>query len=102
MDEESAQDIFRTLTILDTRNLEKLLNSLELRQSLEVINLYSSNGFTLLQLAAFKNCYKIASFLISFIRRRLRQYLENKYHPRQEPFSLEERGKIKKKVQDTI
>ena len=58
---------------------------MELRKSLEIVNLQDENGYTVLHSAAYFNTFKIADFLISFFRKRLAQFLKrretNKIHP---------------------
>lgn len=63
----------------DQNKLSQILNGLELRKSLEIVNLQDEQGYTILHSAAYYNSYRIADFLINFFRRRLAQYLKSKH-----------------------
>jgi ankyrin repeat protein len=55
----------------DLNKLTNILNNLELRKSLEIVNLQDEQGYTVLHSAAYYNSFRIADFLITFFRRRL-------------------------------
>ena len=55
----------------DLTKLKKIVESFELRKSLEIINLQDEQGYTLLHSSTYYNTYKIAEYLIGFIRERL-------------------------------
>jgi ankyrin repeat protein len=62
-----------------TFNVSKLSNiitGLELRKSLDIVNLVDEMGYSVLHSASYYNSHKIAELLISFFRKRLAQYLK--------------------------
>ncbi len=63
----------------DLNKLTKILQGLELRKSLEIVNLQDESGYTVLHSAAYYNTYKIADYLVSFIRKRLALFLKKKH-----------------------
>lgn len=51
---------------------------MELRKSLEIVNLLDEGGYSVLHSAAYYNTYKIAEYLVNFFRQRLAFYLKQK------------------------
>jgi ankyrin repeat protein len=62
---------------------------MELRKSLEIVNLQDENGYTVLHSAAYFNTFKIADFLITFFRKRLAQFLKRRETSKNHPVSSE-------------
>jgi hypothetical protein len=62
---------------------------MELRKSLERVNLQDENGYTVLHSAAYFNTFKIADFLITFFRKRLAQFLKRRETSKIHPVSSE-------------
>jgi ankyrin repeat protein len=70
-DQQEARSIYQSILSFDLTRLSTILNGLDLRKSLEIVNLQDEAGYTVLHSAAYYNTFKIADFLISFFRRRL-------------------------------
>lgn len=63
-EELDAPKLYQAISTFDIRKLSYLLQNLELRKSLEIVNLYDSKGYTLLHHASYQNSFKISDFLI--------------------------------------
>lgn len=56
-----------------------MLNKLDLRKSVEIVNLHDEAGYTLLHSAAYYNTFKIAEYIINFFRGRFAKFQKQRY-----------------------
>lgn len=55
-------------------NLQAIIELMDIRRKLEIVNFIDSNGFTLLHAAAYHDTFKIAKYLISLFRNTYIEY----------------------------
>ncbi|CDW88101.1 dhhc zinc finger domain containing protein [Stylonychia lemnae] len=77
-DRQDAKAIYQAIQSSNLKKLQNTLERIEFRRSLEIVNLFDQQGYTVLHAAAYCNTYEIASFLIKFFKQRLAQYLKQK------------------------
>ena len=78
-DQQDAKLIFLYINTFDLNKLKAILTQMELRRSLEIVNLQDDQGYNVLHSAAYYNTFRIAEFLISFFRERLVKYLKQRH-----------------------
>jgi hypothetical protein len=67
-EQQTARNIFRAISFFDLDQLKVILSEMELRKSLEIVNLYDDQGRTALHVAANQDTYSIAAFLIGYFK----------------------------------
>lgn len=72
------ESLFQSLTYNDLPRLKQLLSTLDLRASLDIVNLFDNNGLTLLHRAVSINSMEFTRYIIRFIKRQLVQFYKAK------------------------
>jgi hypothetical protein len=78
-DHQEVKSIYHAIMTFDLDKLQRILNNLEIRKSLEIVNLVDEAGHNVLHSAAYYNTAKIGEFLVSFFKKRLVNYLKEKH-----------------------
>ena len=74
-----ARNIYQCIQTFDINHLTLILSKLDLRKSVEIVNMQDEAGYTLLHSAAYYNTFKIADYIITFFKRRFATYLKQRY-----------------------
>ena len=72
------ESLFQSLIYNDLPRLKQLLSTLDLRASLDIVNLFDNNGLTLLHRAVSINSMEFTRYIIRFIKRQLVQFYKAK------------------------
>lgn len=78
-EQNESRTISHCIQTFDLSKLSSILQKLDLRKSVEIVNLHDEVGYTLLHSAAYYNTFKIAEYIINFFRRRFGTFLKHRY-----------------------